>query len=430
MAHLWPSRVRETTTTTGSGTYTLAGAVTGYRTFASVLSDGDTVDVCIRMGANWEVGRYTFNAGTLARTAVLASSNADAAVDWVAGTKDIFAIHIGFSDLDATGIANLALLVGALGVTGTPTAGQFPQFSGAAQLQALSAAAFLTAVGAMPASYLDTDTALAANSDTKVASQKATKAYVDGLALNLGKRARVRVATTANVTISTALNNGDTLDGVSLVTGDLVLVKDQSSAAQNGVYVVGVSPARAAEFDAWAEFPGSLIAVAEGTANADTLWLCTSNDGGTLDTTALAFTRMVIVGELIAANNLSDVANAATARGNLSAAKKGGWEAVREVTASSGTVASSDAGGLIKMNRATSQTLNIPSNASDPIPVDSAISGQQLGAGVVTIDAPSGVTLNGVDGGNAVVSRRYGGWTLTKIGTNEWTLAGAHYPVT
>lgn len=426
MSHLWPSRVRETTTTTGTGTYTLAGAVTGYRTFASVMSDGDTVDACIRLGANWEVGRYTFSAGTLARTAVLASSNADAAVDWVAGTKDIFAIHIGFSDLDATGISNLALLVGALGVTGTPSAGQFPQFSGAAQLQALPAAAFLTAVGAMPVSYLDTDTALAANSDTKVASQKATKAYVDGLALNLGKRARVRAATTANVTIATALNNGDTLDGVSLVTGDLVLVKDQSSAAQNGVYVVGASPGRATEFDAWAEFPGSLIAIAEGTVNADTLWLCTSNDGGTLDTTALAFTRMVIVGELIAANNLSDVANAATARSNLSAAKKGKWEATREVTAASGTLAAADAGGCVYMNRASAQTLNIPANASVAIDVETIISTQQLGAGLLTIDAPSGVTLNGVDGGSCTITRRYGGATLAKRGTDDWVVTGAH----
>jgi len=117
----------------------------------------------------------------------------------------------------------------------------------------------------------------------------ATKSYVDGIAVNLGKRQRVRVATTANITISTALNNGDTLDGVTLVTGDLVLVKDQSSASLNGVYVVGASPARAAEFDTYDEHPGSLIAVQEGTANEDTIWLCTSNVGGTLNTTAIDF---------------------------------------------------------------------------------------------------------------------------------------------
>ena len=152
------------------------------------------------------------------------------------------------------------------------------------------------------------------NADPSLALHAATKQYVDGLAANLGKRARARVATTANITIATALNNGDTLDGVTLATGDLVLVKNQSTAAQNGVYVVGVSPARAPEFDTYNEHPGSLSSVAEGTVNADTLWLCTSNDGGTLDTTAIAFSKMIIAGELLAQNNLSDLQDANAAR--------------------------------------------------------------------------------------------------------------------
>lgn len=130
--------------------------------------------------------------------------------------------------------------------------------------------------------------------DPASAQDAATKAYVDALAVNLGKRATVRVATTAAITIATALNNGDTLDGVALVTGDLVLVKDQAAPEQNGVYVVGVSPARDAQFDTYNEHAGSLITVQEGTANADTLWLCTSNVGGTLNTTAIAFSGLSV----------------------------------------------------------------------------------------------------------------------------------------
>lgn len=101
---------------------------------------------------------------------------------------------------------------------------------------------------------------------------------------------RVRVATTANVTIATALNNGDTLDGVTLATGDLVLVKDQSTTHQNGIYVVAASPARSPLFDSYDEHPGAIVAVTEGTANADKAFICTSNAGGTLDSTAIAFT--------------------------------------------------------------------------------------------------------------------------------------------
>jgi len=120
-----------------------------------------------------------------------------------------------------------------------------------------------------------------------------TKQYVDGLLAGLAKRSTVRAATTANITIATALNNGDTLDGVTLANGNLVLVKDQSTAAQNGIYVVGSSPARDDLFDAYDEHPGALIHVEEGSTNADKLFHCTSNTGGTLDSTAITFANIV-----------------------------------------------------------------------------------------------------------------------------------------
>lgn len=119
---------------------------------------------------------------------------------------------------------------------------------------------------------------------------------VSDLSLATTKRGRVRAATTANITISTALNNADTLDGVTLATNDLVLVKNQSSAAENGIYVVGVTPARFAEYDTYNEHPGSIITVQEGTVNADTTWICTSNAGGTLEATAINFTGLAYSG--------------------------------------------------------------------------------------------------------------------------------------
>lgn len=117
---------------------------------------------------------------------------------------------------------------------------------------------------------------------------------VASAAAGVAQRGTVRAATTANITIATALNNGDSLDGVTLATDDLVLVKNQSAPEQNGIYVVGVSPARAAQFDTYNEHPGALIIVQEGTTNADTFWYCTSNKGGTLNTTAIAFTALTL----------------------------------------------------------------------------------------------------------------------------------------
>jgi hypothetical protein len=112
----------------------------------------------------------------------------------------------------------------------------------------------------------------------------------------VGKRSRVRAATTADITISTALNDTDSLDGVTLATGDMVLVKDQTAPEENGIYVVGVTPARVPQYDAYDDHPGAMIAVQEGTVNADTTWVCTSDAGGTLETTGIVFTALAYSG--------------------------------------------------------------------------------------------------------------------------------------
>lgn len=94
MAHISADRVKETTTTTGTGNVTLAGAVTQFRTFASVMANNDTCWYCIagQTGSEWETGLGTYVSATpaLARTTVLASSNAGSAVNFSAGTKDVF----------------------------------------------------------------------------------------------------------------------------------------------------------------------------------------------------------------------------------------------------------------------------------------------------------------------------------------------------
>lgn len=93
MALVIADRVRETSTTTGTGTLTLDGAVTGFRTFGSAIGDGNTCYYTITLGADWEVGLGTVGTGTLARTTVLRSSNSNNAVNFGAGTKDVFVTY-------------------------------------------------------------------------------------------------------------------------------------------------------------------------------------------------------------------------------------------------------------------------------------------------------------------------------------------------
>lgn len=87
-------RVLETTTTTGTGTYTLAGALTGYQTF-SVIGDANTTYYTVTNGTDWEVGigTYTLSGTTLSRDTILESSNAGSAVNWGAETKTVFCVY-------------------------------------------------------------------------------------------------------------------------------------------------------------------------------------------------------------------------------------------------------------------------------------------------------------------------------------------------
>jgi hypothetical protein len=130
--------------------------------------------------------------------------------------------------------------------------------------------------------------------DPSSSSEAATKNYVDTLVAGLRTRAVARVASTANVTIASALENGDTLDGVTLVTGDRVLLKDQSTASQNGLYTVVASGAasRDTEFDTISELAGQLILVSEGTTHADDLFLCTTDISATLGSSSILYTQV------------------------------------------------------------------------------------------------------------------------------------------
>lgn len=101
MALKYGDRVQETFTTTGTGTVSLLGPVTGYQAFSAILSNADTCYYAMTDGTNWEVGlgTYTTSGTTLARTTVYESSNSNAAVNWGAGTKTVWL------DLPATAIA-------------------------------------------------------------------------------------------------------------------------------------------------------------------------------------------------------------------------------------------------------------------------------------------------------------------------------------
>jgi hypothetical protein len=135
----------------------------------------------------------------------------------------------------------------------------------------------------------------------------ATKGYVDSVSQGLDVKEAVRVATTGAITLSTGLENGDTLDGVALATGDRILVKNQAAGSENGIYTVNATgaPTRAADANISSEVtPGMFTFVSEGTANGNTGWVLTTDSPITLDTTALVFTQFAGAGTFTAGTGL------------------------------------------------------------------------------------------------------------------------------
>lgn len=136
-----------------------------------------------------------------------------------------------------------------------------------------------------------------------------TKAYTDAVAAGLSPKEEVRAATTANGTLATAFANGQTIDGVALVTGDRILLKAQTAGAENGIYVVAASgaPTRATDADSAGDLGGASTFVNEGTVNANTLWVMTTNDPLTVDTTALVWAQFGGPGEYTASLGVAKV---------------------------------------------------------------------------------------------------------------------------
>ena len=126
------------------------------------------------------------------------------------------------------------------------------------------------------------------------ASDVTTKNYVDTLVAGLKTRIITRVATTGNIDLTADLQNGDTLDGITLVTGDKVLVKDQTSVDENGIYDVVASgtATRNSDYDTISELAGQIVVVQEGSTHADDLFLCTTDSDAVLETDDITFTQV------------------------------------------------------------------------------------------------------------------------------------------
>jgi hypothetical protein len=140
----------------------------------------------------------------------------------------------------------------------------------------------------------------------------ANKAYVDAARSGLDVKQSVRAATTGQINLAGDLENGDVIDGVTLATGNRVLVKNQGTASENGIYVVQASDAavRATDFDGTGEVSGGAFTfVEEGTTHADSGWVVSSNGAITVGTDAINWVQFSGAGQITAGDGLTKSGN-------------------------------------------------------------------------------------------------------------------------
>lgn len=253
----------------------------------------------------------------------------------------------------------------------------------------------------------------------------ASKAYVDSVSQGLDPKGSVRAATTVAGTLASSFVNGSAIDGVTLATNDRILIKNQAAPAENGIYTVNASgtPTRAIDMDVWAEVPGAYMFVEEGTTLADTAWVCTSNQGGTLNTTAISFSQFFGAGTYSAGTGLTLTG---TTFSLTSPVTVGNGGTGLSSTPSNGQI---DIGNGTNFTRATLSTgtgISV-TNGSGTITINNtgvtsvAGTANQITAsgatGAVTLSLPSAITAPG----SLVVTTNL---TVTGLAANAFTYSG------
>jgi hypothetical protein len=290
MAFVVKDRVQETTTTVGTGTVTLGGAVLGFQTFA-IIGDGNTTYYAIAdpTAGDWEVGigTYTASGTTLSRTTVLESSNSGNFVNFAAGTKNVFCTYPAERAvyLDTAGSAVTVLDIGTLGAS----------------------TANITTANITSGTVSTTPT-----NNTDIVN----KQYADAIASGIHFHEAVALATTTalpantynngtsgvGATLTANANGALSVDSTLTVVAERILVKNEAAGANNGVYVVTqVGSAgtpyiltRATDFDTVGTGvdqidEGDFFLVTGGVANLNTAWVQQTAPPITIGTTAIVF---------------------------------------------------------------------------------------------------------------------------------------------
>ena len=284
-----------------------------------MIADGTIVDGDINASANIAVSKLAAN--TISGVTLGNNLNSLTIGTGLSGTSynGSAPITVAIDSTVATTSGTQTLTNKTVSLANNTLSGTLAEFN-----TALSGADFASLAGAETLTNKTLGTSTALSADLSAATYKitnlgtpsastdaATKQYVDDFAQGLHIHASCIAATTANIDLSSALENGDILDGVTLSTGDRVLVKNQSSTPENGIYVVQATGAavRATDFDTAAEIDGGdFVFVTGGTVNDNTGWVQTETVV-TVGTSPIVFTQFSGAGTYQAGTGLTLTGN-------------------------------------------------------------------------------------------------------------------------
>jgi len=231
----------------------------------------------------------------------------------------------------------------------------------------------------------------------------ATKSYVDNIAQGLNVKSAVLAATTASITLVGA----QTIDGVAVVAGNRVLVKNQSVSSVNGIYVVQTTAwTRATDADTWNELVSAFVFVEQGTTQSDTGWVCTVDPGGTLGVTAVTWTQFSGAGTYTAGTGLTltgtqfSITNAGTAGTYGSATQTPVFvtNAQGQVTSVTNTTITPAVGSVTGLGTSVATALAVAVGTAGSFVVNGGVLGTPSSGTVTNLTGTASININGTVG--------------------------------
>ena len=268
-------------------------------------------------------------------------------------------------------------------------------------------------------------TSVTVTQDPTSALQLATKQYVDNIAQGLNTKAPVLCATTANITLS----GEQTIDGVT-TSASRVLVKNQSTAANNGIYLSGSGAwTRTADANTWNQLVSAYVFVEQGTINADTGWVCTSDPGGTLGVTAVTWVQFSGAGTYTAGTGLTltgtqfSITNTAVTAGAYGSATQVGTFTVNaqgQLTLAGNVTVTPAVGSITGLGTGVATALAVNVGTAGAFVVNGGALGTPSSGTVTNLTGTASININGTVGATTANTGNF--TTLTS--TNDITTGG------